>query len=166
MHTGGVEETMSEPLTAATWTDAVFLLRQLGPGTKVEVSKADEPSLPADLNLRRSNVPWSVHKGARAVYREDTPGEHVQLREFPDRWTLELDRHNPRYRPARHVAADTTDYTIAALSDPFWTLTGFTLYTPVRSIQFAEEMTALAVETPVSILGRGIEAARKRLADS
>jgi hypothetical protein len=157
---------MSEPLSAATWADAVFLLRQLGPGTKVEVSKADEPSLPTDLDLRRSNVPWSVHKGARAVYREDTPGEHVQLREYPDHWALELDQHNPRYRPARHVAADTTDYAIAALSDPLWTLTGLTLYTPVRSIQFAEEMTTLAVETPASILGRGVEAARKRLADS
>lgn len=154
---------MSEPVSARSWADAVFLLRQVGPGTTVEVSKADEPSLPAGVDLRRSNVPWSVHKGARAVYREDAPGEHVQLREYPDRWTLELDRHNPRYRPARHVAVDTGNYAVTALSDPLWTLTGITLYTPVRSIQFAEEMAALAVETPFSVLGRGVEAARKRL---
>lgn len=155
---------MSEPVAAGSWSDALLLVQQLGPCTQVEVSKADEPSLPRSLNLRRSNVPWSVHKGARAVYREDVPGEHVQLREYPDRWTLEVDRHNPRYRPARHVAVDTRNYTMSVLSDPLWTLTGFTLYTPVRSIQFAEEMAALAVETPFSVLGRGVAAARKRIA--
>ncbi|WP_255198447.1 hypothetical protein [Halorarius litoreus] len=153
---------MSEPLTVPSWGAALGVLRELGPGTTVRVSKADEPELPA-IPLRRSNVPWSVHKGAIAVYREDTAGEHVQLREYDDHWTLELDRHNPRYRPARHVAVDTRDYRKGALSHPLRTLTGATLYTPVRSIQFAEEMATLAVETPLSILDRGLETARKGL---
>lgn len=154
---------MTEPLTAGSWEEALVLLEQLGCGTQVAVSKAAEPTLPRSLRLRRSNVPWSVHKGATAVYRQDTPGKHVQIRDYADRWVAELDNHNPRYRPARHVAVDTRQYVRSVVSQPLWTLTGVTLFTPVRSVQFAEEMATLAAETQISLLERGLETARKGL---
>lgn len=154
---------MTELLTAESWDEALVLLEQLGCGTHVTVSKADEPALPPGLRLRRSNVPWSVHKGATAVYRQDTPGTHVQIRDYADRWVVELDNHNPRYRPARHVAVDTREYVRTVVSQPLWSLTGVTLFTPVRSVQFAEEMATLAAGTPLSLLARGLETARKGL---
>ncbi|WP_255151399.1 hypothetical protein [Halorarius halobius] len=153
---------MDEPLTAASWPEAVTLVRQLGAGTKARVPKS-AGSPPDDLRLRRSNVPWSVHRGAAAVYREDVPGEHLQVREYGDHWLVELDRHNPHYRPARHVAVDTRSYTVNALSNPVWTAIGIALFTPVRSLQFTEEVATLAVDAPKSLVESGLETARDGL---
>lgn len=154
---------MDEPLTATSWTEAATLVRQLGDGTTARLPKADAPSLPDDLPLRRSNVPWSVHRGAVTVFREDVPGPHLQVREYGDHWLVELDRHNPHYRPARHVAVDTRSYAWDALTHPGWTAVGLALFAPVRSLQFAEEMASLAVETPRSLVETGLESAREGL---
>lgn len=91
---------------AADWGGAVALARSLAPDGSVSLPKAAEPALPADLDLRPSNFPWSIHKGAVAVYREAERGEHLQVREYPDRWVVTTDSHNPRYRPAAHAAVD------------------------------------------------------------
>jgi hypothetical protein len=93
-------------LTLSSWPVALAVVRHAAPDPEVTVPKAAEPALP-NLPLRRANVPFSVHRGAWRVYREDVPVEHVQIREYADRWTVELDRHNPRYRPVWHVATGT-----------------------------------------------------------
>lgn len=76
------------------WDAAVTLLRHVVPDAIVTVPKATEPTLPTDLPLRRSDVPWSIHKGARRIYRETRPGIHLQIREYSDRWTAELDDYS------------------------------------------------------------------------
>lgn len=150
---------MSESLTAASWETAFAVVRQLGPGTTVRVSKADESSLPP-LRVRQSNVPYSVHKGALSVYREDSPGEHLQIREYPDEWTVELDRHNPHYRPARHVALDTRRYARDAVSTPLSTALAVAVFSPIRSVQLVEQLSGAAIAAPLSALDSGISLLR------
>lgn len=129
----------------SSWDVAVTLLRYVVPEAIVTISKVDEPILPDDLSLRRSDVPWSIHKGARHVYRENQLGRHVQIREFDDRWTLELDNYNPHYQPVRHIALDTPRYTFDALTHPIQTTSGILLFGPVRGIQLAGQLATDAV---------------------
>ncbi|PSQ14990.1 hypothetical protein BRD02_07385 [Halobacteriales archaeon QS_8_69_73] len=88
------------------WNEAVTLARSLDADAEVRLPKAAAPTLPADLDLRRSNFPWSIHKGAVAVYREREPGAHLQIREYPAVWVVTTDSYNPRYRPLGHAAVD------------------------------------------------------------
>ncbi|MFB6142181.1 MAG: hypothetical protein ABEJ30_02430 [Halorientalis sp.] len=106
---------MSERVSAENWRRALALARQLDRGTVVSVAKSAEPTLPEDIDLLRSNFPWSIHKGATAVYREDSPGEHIQIREYPDRWTVARDSSNPHYRPINHARHDVTTAAVATL---------------------------------------------------
>lgn len=129
------------------WDAALALVRHVVPDAEVTVSRLAEPILPPGLPVRRSSVPWSVHKGARRVYREDRPGEHVQIREYPDRWTVELDSFNPHYRPVRHVVLDTGPYTREALTHPVRTTTDALLYGPIRTVQFGVQIATNATST-------------------
>lgn len=97
---------MGEVLTAASWGQAIAMARQIGDETPVVVSKAVEPALPEHLDARLSNFPYSIHKGSFRVYRENTPGTHLQIREYTDHWELTVDTHNPHYRPFSHARGD------------------------------------------------------------
>lgn len=154
---------MEEPLTVESWRQAIAAVRHLDLDEPVRVPKAAEPALPAGLPLRRSNVPWSVHKGATNVYREDVPGEHLQIREYRDHWTVQRDSHNPHYRPARHLALDTGDYTLDAVSNPLLTATGLALFGPIRGVQFVESVSSEALGAYLSLLDRGVGLARAGL---
>ncbi|WP_254839012.1 hypothetical protein [Natronomonas marina] len=91
---------------AGDWDEAITLARSLEEGEEVRLSKSVEPALPADIDLRRSNFPWSIHKGATAVYRERERGRHLQIREYPAAWVVSTDSYNPRYRPIGHATVD------------------------------------------------------------
>lgn len=134
------------------WDAALAIVRHLAPGALVTIPKAAEPTLPEGLSVRRSNVPWSIHKGAWHVYREDQPGAHVQIREYPDRWTVEQDLHNPHYRPLRHLAADTPEYARHAVRTPIGTTTDLLVFGPVRSVQLVTQLATTAALTPVTAL--------------
>ena len=145
-----------QALEVDSWETALAIVRYVLPDAEVTVPKRAEPLLPEDLPLRRSNVPWSIHKGARRVYREDRPGAHVQIREYDDHWTVQRDRYNPHYRPVRHVALDTPVYTTEAITDPIGTTVDLLLYTPVRSLQLADQLTTDGVSTVASVLELGL----------
>ena len=145
-----------QALEVDSWETAQAIVRYVLPDAEVTVPKRAEPLLPDDLPLRRSNVPWSIHKGARRVYREDRPGSHVQIREYDDHWTVQRDRYNPHYRPVRHVALDTPVYTTKAITDPIGTTVDLLLYTPVRSVQLADQLTTDGVSTVASVLELGL----------
>ncbi len=145
-----------QALEVDSWETALAIVRYVLPDAEVTVPKRAEPLLPEDLPLRRSNVPWSIHKGARRVYREDRPGAHVQIREYDDHWTVQRDRYNPHYRPVRHVALDTPVYTTEAITDPIGTTVDLLLYTPVRSVQLADQLTTDGVSTVASVLELGL----------
>lgn len=101
-------------VVAADWEEALTVARSLGPDGSVRLPKAAEPALPTDLDLRPSDFPWSIQKGAVAVYREAERGEHLQVREYPDRWVITQDSHNPRYRPAEHAVVDVPVHLLVA----------------------------------------------------
>lgn len=146
----------SPPVTSLeveSWPAALAVVRYALPDGEVTVPKWAEPSLP-DIPLRRANVPFSVHKGAWRVYREDERGSHVQIREYADHWTVELDRHNPRYRPVRHLAADTREYTRATVSHPVRSAFGLFVFGPLRGVQLAEQLTTTFLGSAVAGLQR------------
>lgn len=117
---------MGERLEAPGWDEARGLARALGPGATVSVPKSAAPTLPDDDRIAPANFPWSLHKGAVRVYREDEPGGHLQIREYPTRWTVEYDRFNPRYRPVSHARRDIRPRAVAGLP-VFATAQGFRL---------------------------------------
>lgn len=139
------------------WETALTIVRYLVPDAEVTVPKESEPLLPTEVSLRRSNVPWSIHKGARRVYREDRRGEHVQIREYADHWTVELDNNNPHYRPMRHVALDTPEYTRRAAAHPISTTTDVLFFGPLRTAQLAQQITVDSVSTLTSMFDRSLD---------
>lgn len=136
------------------WDVALVLLRHVVPDAEVTIPKPAEPILPPGLAVRRSNVPWSVHKGARRVYREDHPGEHVQIREYPDRWTVQLDAFNPHYRPVRHVVVDAREYTKAAVAHPLRTAAEIVRYGPIRTVQLGVQVSTAGTSASASAIDR------------
>lgn len=55
-------------------------------------------------NLSKSLL--SFRKGAESVYRGTFREEDVQVRVYPDRYTVQLDHANPVERPIRHLLLD------------------------------------------------------------
>jgi hypothetical protein len=141
------------------WDVALTLLRHIDPEAVVTVPKTAEPTLPPEPSFRRSNVPWSIHKGAHRVYREDCPGSHLQVREYGDHWTVERDQHNPHYRPVRHVLTDTAAYRGRAVTHPVETTVGLLAFGPVRTAQFLGQVATTAALTPVTTLDRLVSTA-------
>lgn len=82
-------------------------------GEKITVSKS---SVPNTLPSRFYESALSIKLGAKAVYREDKKEYSVQIREYSDKYVLQLDRHNPKYNAVGHAVVDAPGYTIAALA--------------------------------------------------
>ncbi|WP_247009335.1 hypothetical protein [Halorientalis litorea] len=137
---------MGETYTAEGWEEALAVVKHLGPGASVAVPKSTEPSLPPDLELRSSNFPWSIHKGARRVYREDSPGEHLQIREYLDRWTVAVDNFNPHHRPIGHARNDVSTGAVATLP----------LFATVQTVRVAGQLTTSLVERQGQLLTQGL----------
>lgn len=98
---------------AHSWTEAKRLSRKRGYGEKVTVPKASEHTLPP--GFERSCL--SIEAGAEAVYRDQQETNSFQIREYEDKWTIELDRHNPETGNAiAHAVCDATEYTVAAVA--------------------------------------------------
>jgi hypothetical protein len=142
---------------ASGWEEAIALARSLAPETDVKLSKAVEPALPPELDLRRSNFPWSIHKGAVAVYRENERGEHLQIREYPAAWVVTTDSYNPRYRPVGHATVDIPAAMLVAMAT----------LTPVQSYRwvFGDRLPspADALSFTASTLEKGTELGRDLL---
>ncbi|MCZ6691404.1 MAG: hypothetical protein O7H41_17590 [Planctomycetota bacterium] len=74
-------------------------------GEKFRISKAVMPDVP--FGFRRSK--WSLSLGARAVYRDRRGRRSLQLREYKDHWTVQLDRFNPEAGKREFVGHALTD---------------------------------------------------------
>lgn len=78
-------------------------------GRTVTVPKAAVGPVPP----RFEPSPLSLPLGASAVYRDDRPTDSFQVREYEDRYTVQLDRHNPDDGSAvRHALTDAAAYTL------------------------------------------------------
>ncbi|MFB6083390.1 MAG: hypothetical protein ABEJ94_04010 [Halorientalis sp.] len=133
---------MVETYEATGWAEALARVRQVGHGNRVVVSKAAEPGLPDSAEVRLSNFPWSIHGGAVRVYREDSPGEHVQIKEFRDRWEVSLDRVNPHYQPLGHARNDV----------PVSSLVSLPLFAATQSVSLVGSLAAGVVERQGSLV--------------
>ncbi|WP_336001427.1 hypothetical protein [Halorientalis halophila] len=133
---------MVEEYEAAGWDEALVRARRLDHQSRIVVPKAAEPGLPQSVELLHSNFPWSIHGGAVRVYREDRPGEHLQIREFRDRWTVSLDRVNPQYRPLSHAKGDVPVASLASLP----------LFAATRSVGVAGSLAGAAIDRQGSLL--------------
>lgn len=59
----------------------------------------------------------SIRGPANAVYRDQRKTDSFQIREYDNKWTIELDRHNPETGNAvAHAITDAPGYTLAALA--------------------------------------------------
>ena len=93
------------------WAEAKRLARRQGYGQKITVPKTSEPTLPPGFEPSR----WSIKAGAEAVYRDQQVKDSFQVREYGDRWTIELDHHNPETgNVVAHAVRDAPMYTLAA----------------------------------------------------
>lgn len=98
---------------AHTWAEAERLARKQGHGQKITVPKTSEPTLPP--RFKRSYR--SINAGAEAVYRDQRKIDSFQIRDYGDKWTIELDHHNPETGNAlAHVVYDAPKYTLAAVA--------------------------------------------------
>lgn len=138
---------MAHGVTVEGWDEALLTVRQLEYGETVTVPKSAEPALPATLDVRLSNFPWSIHDGAFRVYREDTPGEHVQIREYPDRYEVSLDRYNPHYRPFGHARSDVPPVSLFSLPG----------YFAIEGVGLAGRVGARALDYQLSLLHLGVD---------
>ncbi len=143
--------------TAGDWDEAVALARTLDGSAAVRLPKSVAPALPPDLDVRRANFPWSIHKGADAVYRETERGEHLQVREYPAAWVVTTDDYNPRARPLSHATRDV----------PVTMLVAMATLTPVRSYRwvFGERVPSPAstIDLTAAALGKGADLGRELL---
>lgn len=141
---------MGGDLTLDSWGQAIAAIRGLDYGATIRVPKAREPTLPRSVDLRLSNFPWSIHKGATRVFREDTPGDHLQIREYPAHWTIQRDRSNPHYRPVSHVSTDIPAMTAAV------SVASFPVFTALSSLRLAGQLTAQATDLSVTVFADGV----------
>lgn len=107
---------MKRKETATSWMEAIYRLRPRVYDVEVYLPKDLEPGLPPGISLIRSPFPYSVAKGAHQVYREDVKRNHLQIREYRDQWSVELDRFNPHYYPIPHAVHDAPLYTGMAVA--------------------------------------------------
>lgn len=58
----------------------------------------------------------SLNMGANKVYRDQKPTNSLQIREYDDFYTVEMDRHNPEEGNAiKHAVTDAGKYTLVAV---------------------------------------------------
>lgn len=84
------------------WEDYIDEIRRAGYGKKKKVPKNKVGELPD----RFEPSPLSLKNGAKAVYREDCQEDTVQVREYDDYYTLQLDQYHPKYTPVKHMSKD------------------------------------------------------------
>lgn len=96
--------------SAYSWREAKRLAREQGYGEKIELPKRSSPVLPPEFEQSR----LSIRGSANAVYRDQRKTDSYQVREYDNKWTIELDRHNPETGNAvAHAITDAPGYTLA-----------------------------------------------------
>ena len=141
---------------AGDWDEATLLARSLDDDAEVRLSKTVAPALPPELSVRPSNFPWSIHKGAVAVYREDERGRHLQIREYSASWVVSTDGYNPLYRPLKHATVDvpaTMLITMGALTpvQGYRWVFGDRLPSPASTLSFTASTVGKSID-----IGRGL----------
>lgn len=92
------------------WNTAFHMARQEY-NEKVKLPKHSVGGVPPQF----TESPMSLNLGANQVYRDQNPMNSLQIREYDDFYTVEMDRHNPDEGNAiKHAATDAAKYTLVA----------------------------------------------------
>lgn len=94
---------------ANSWDHAYRLARKHGHDAEIKLPKDRTFGLPSEYEPSSMSIP----KGANNVYRSPGPGEHFQVREYDDHYTVDLDHHHPKDNAIGHVIKDGGKYTVA-----------------------------------------------------
>lgn len=98
---------------AYSWHEAKRLAREQGYGERIELPKRSVLGLPDEFECSG----LSIQGSAKAVYRDQRETDSFQVREYEDKWAIELDHHNPETGNAiAHAINDAPEYTIAAVA--------------------------------------------------
>lgn len=96
---------------AHSWNAAFHMARQEY-GKKIKLSKSTAGPIPAQF----TESPMSLPLGAQAVYRDQRPTNSLQIREYDNHYTVQLDQHNPDEGNAvKHAVTDALPYTLGAI---------------------------------------------------
>lgn len=88
------------------------LAREQKYGTKVTLSKTFAGPLPQRFETSAMSLP----NGATGVYRDQQAKNSFQVREYDNKYTVEMDKHNPeKGNPAAHAIQDAPVYTAIGL---------------------------------------------------
>lgn len=96
--------------TAVNWSEAERLAKRK-PDTEIRLPKARVVGLPQKYERSYRSLP----KGAKVVYRSPGPGQHFQVREYDDHWTVDFDRYHPKHNPVQHALKDSPQETALAV---------------------------------------------------
>lgn len=97
--------------TAYSWAEASRRVHDEEYGEKIELPK----EYAAELPRRFESSDRSIRGQANAVYRDQQKTDSIQVREYDDKWVLEVDRHNPETgKPLAHVIEDAPEYALGA----------------------------------------------------
>lgn len=81
-------------------------------GRKVKVPKATAGPIPPQFTESVISLPL----GARKVYRDQRATNSLQIREYSNYYTVQLDRHNPdKGNAVKHALTDALPYTALAI---------------------------------------------------
>ncbi|UVE50080.1 hypothetical protein KU306_14400 [Haloferax larsenii] len=96
---------------AYSWNSAFRKARQEY-NTKIKIPKAFAGGVPSQF----TESPMSLPLGANEVYRDQRPTSSLQIREYDDHYTVEMDKHNPDEGSAvKHALTDALPYTALAV---------------------------------------------------
>lgn len=98
---------MTYPITVS-WEAAFAEAANRGYGEKVTVPKSAESELPATFAESLLSIPF----GASRCYRDGHAVDTFQVREYADRWTVEMDKYHPKAAPFKHAVADVVEFFI------------------------------------------------------
>lgn len=93
------------------WEDYFQKAVEAGYNVEIPIPREAVGDLPEFFHRDR----MAIHKGAKATYRQDVPRNSLHLREFEDRFTVEVDRYHPKYHPIKHLLLDAGPYLAAGI---------------------------------------------------
>lgn len=96
---------------AYSWNSAFHMAEQKY-GEKIKISKAAVGGIPPQFTRSVMSLPM----GANQVYRDQRATDSLQIREYDDYYTVQMDKHNPDDGNAiKHAVTDALPYTLTAV---------------------------------------------------
>lgn len=93
-------------MPAESWESAFADAAERGYNKQVAVPKEGVGGLPDEFTVS----PLSIPHGSDRAFRDDAAIDSFHVREYENKWTVELDKYNPRSKPIKHLIEDVIKY--------------------------------------------------------